>query len=147
MPFDSSTCQTEATRVPFCCPRGGRSAFFRFRNTIYARAVLTDVIELYESGKWTWTQGECSPRWPHKGICAGYAVRRVKNQLRIKNDIVYDYVARAIEREIWIPDVCETSFETIIWYNDRPGRTFEEVLNVLRRALRLARQEVERLAG
>jgi hypothetical protein len=105
-----------------------------------AAQTLAYVIRQFESGEWPWVTGDCSPRWPHKGLCAGYAVRRVKNHLRIRNDAVYDFVARAIEREV-TPDFYDTSFEVIIGYNDT--HTFEEVLNVLRRALRFAWQETQ----
>jgi hypothetical protein len=134
MPFDSAT-EPKLRGTPVRRYRGEQAKAHR------AADALHFVIRKFESGEWPWTQGECSPRWPHKGICAGYAVRRVKNQFGIKNDIVYDYVARAVEREIWLPDVCEISFEAIIWYNDTRGRTYPQVMSVLRTARDLALKE------
>jgi hypothetical protein len=142
MPFDATTFESPKRKTVL---RGNK----RLRpETIQARARraadgIGYLIRRYESGDWPWVQGWCHPGYPQSGICAGWALRKIKSCFMIRENWIYDYVARAIGQEPPCegPVGMDPSLDTIIQYNDRRGRTFSEVMNVLHRARQLAEEE------
>ena len=140
MPFDAAAFgKSKTTRKP----RRMRPETIRTRARRAAYA-LAFVIDRYESHEWLWVQGDNNPGYPQRGICAGYALRMVKRGLMIRENWINAYVTRAIEQEApWARPLSTDALGTIIHYNDSPGRTFDEVMNVLRLAQRFAEAEAE----
>jgi hypothetical protein len=146
MPFDSAT-EPKLRGTPVRRYRGEQAKARR------AADVLDFVIRKYETGEWPWVRGECNIREPEKGICAGYALSLATQLFRQKGSPAHDYAVMIItEQRYWaarrarlialagLPNP-PTNERIVIWYNDAPGRTYPQVLSVLRTARDLALKE------
>jgi hypothetical protein len=92
------------------------------------------VIQNYESGTWRWGQ-------KGQGICLGIAIVRAQSILGTKAPTLV-YLQEAMRDRFRLAKHPGKTFLGLrgnpIKYNDAEGRTFEDILSVLRKAMELA---------
>jgi hypothetical protein len=129
MPFDAApSIQSRKRRLSIAA---------RQDRAMHAVEIIDTVIRVYETGAWPWKQGWCNVNRPESGICASFALSKVSARYRREGKPAHYYMARVIRNGKRILDAsC-----TVIDYNDKEGRTFEEVMDALRNARSLAKME------
>jgi hypothetical protein len=99
-----------------------------------AAEAIALVIEHYESGAWQWGQ-------KGKGLCVSMAILRAHRVLGTKAPTLI-YLAEAMRERFRLEKHPGKTFLGVrgnpIKYNDAKGRTLENILSVLRKAMALA---------
>jgi hypothetical protein len=106
-------------------------------------ALVLDMVEFFFQGGRLWTQYSATAGNGER--CLVEAIRYVRRQIRSRSDRAQHYLARAIRQTCRDWRGVRESRDVVEGYNDTRGRTYPEIVLVIRAAKMLAEADAQRV--